>query len=82
MNSRGSEREITTGEFLYWLEFGCWTSVAISPFLYLVNGSAVSTDQLVVRITVFSLALIVAISLRLRKIRHRIRRRGEEDSEA
>src|SRR4030042_183173 len=50
---------------LGWLELGCWTMVALAPFLYWVNGPAVSTDQFVVRTTVVMLALVGGIAIRV-----------------
>ncbi len=55
-----SERAI-----LGWLELGCWTMVALAPFLYWVNGPAVSTDQLVVRSGLVGFALGGGLALRL-----------------
>ena len=48
-----------------WLEFCCWTTLALAPFLYWVNGPAVSTDQLVVRTALVVIAAVGAIGLRL-----------------
>jgi hypothetical protein len=59
------EREITTQELRGWLEFGCWTTLALVPFLYWINGPAVSTDQLVVRTALVTIALLGAIGLRV-----------------
>jgi hypothetical protein len=53
-------------------EFCCWTMVVLAPILTWVNGPAVSTDQFVVRVTVFVLALTGAIGIRVRKIVRRI----------
>jgi hypothetical protein len=44
-----ASQDLTPAEVRYWLEFGCWTTLALAPLLYWVNGPAVSTDQLVVR---------------------------------
>jgi len=57
-----------------WLlaEFCCWTMVLLAPILTWVNGPAVSTDQYVVRVTVFVLALAGAVGIRVGKI---VRRR-------
>lgn len=49
-----------------WIEFGCWTALAVVPFLYWINGPAVSQDQLVVRWLVVIIALGGALALRLR----------------
>jgi hypothetical protein len=57
-------------------EFCCWTMVVLAPILTWVNGPAVSTDQYVVRVTVFVLALTGAIGIRVGKIvRRRLQRR-------
>lgn len=66
---------ITTEELLGWIEFGCWTSLVLYPFLYYVNGPAVSTDQLVVRIALVMLSVLGALVLRIRKIVRRWRSR-------
>ena len=50
---------------LGWLELGCWTMVVLAPFLYWVNGPAVSTDQLVVRSGLVGFALGGGLALRL-----------------
>ena len=49
---------LSPGEILGWVELGCWTMVALAPFLYWVNGPAVSTDQFVVRTGLVTLALV------------------------
>ncbi|MBN1853551.1 MAG: hypothetical protein JW829_12540 [Pirellulales bacterium] len=50
---------------LWAVELGCWTMVALAPFLYWVNGPAVSTDQFVVRTTVVVLALVGGVAIRV-----------------
>jgi hypothetical protein len=57
----------TPAEVISWLEFGCWTMVALAPFLYWVNGPAVSTDQFIVRTALVSLALTGGTTIRLVK---------------
>ncbi len=60
----------------WWLaEVFCWTVVVLAPFLRWVNGPAVSTDQLVVRIAVVCLALAGGIALRTRAIVRAMKRR-------
>jgi len=59
------DEPLTPQEIAYWAEFACWTVVVLWPFLYWVNGPAVSTDQLVVRTALVVLSLIGAITLRL-----------------
>lgn len=53
-----------------WLlaEFSCWTIVLLAPILTWVNGPAVSTDQFVVRVAVFVIALAGAFGIRVGKI--------------
>ncbi len=62
-----NDEPMTTAVLIGWLEFGCWTMVALAPFLYWVNGPAVSTDQFVVRTALVTLALTGAVSVRLTK---------------
>jgi hypothetical protein len=59
-----NEEEITPAEIRGRLEFGCWTTLALAPFLYWVNGPAVSQDQLVVRTSLMLIATCGAIGLR------------------
>ncbi|HET6880599.1 MAG TPA: hypothetical protein VFI31_10615 [Pirellulales bacterium] len=62
---RESGRELTPREIRGWGEFCCWTTLALAPFLYWVNGPAVSTDQFVVRTALVVVATCGAIALRL-----------------
>lgn len=55
---------ISVDQLRSWVEFACWTTLAISPFLYWVNGPAVSTDQLVLRTAIIALAGCGAAGLR------------------
>jgi hypothetical protein len=59
-----SDDEITWSDVRNWLEVGSWSVLAIVPFLYWVNGPAVSEDQFVVRTTFVLLAACSAIGLR------------------
>jgi len=59
-----ADDEISVAELRYWLEFGCWTTLALIPFLYWVNGPAVSQDQFVVRTALVVLAACGAVGLR------------------
>jgi len=61
------EREISREEVLGWAEFACWTVVVLTPFLWWVNGPAVSNDQLVVRTTLTVLAVAGGVCLRVVK---------------
>ena len=60
-----SEPELTPGEIRKWAEFCCWTTLCLAPFLYWVNGPAVSTDQFVVRTALVVLAALGALGLRV-----------------
>ena len=63
-HTTNEEEPLSTREVLGWLELSCWTMVALAPFLYWVNGPAVSTDQAVVRGIVFGVALTGGIAIR------------------
>jgi hypothetical protein len=63
--STTSDDTLSGGEIRYWIEFGCWTTLALTPFLYYVNGPSVSTDQFVVRSALVILAAFGAVGLRL-----------------
>lgn len=56
--------EVRLDELLPLIEFGCWTAIVLFPFLYYVNGPAVSTDQFVVRTILVIVAVVGAVSLR------------------
>lgn len=47
------------------IEFVCWVVVALAPLLRWVNGPAVTDDQFVVQMTLFGIALLGGLSLRL-----------------
>ncbi|HVA48853.1 MAG TPA: hypothetical protein VNH11_20975 [Pirellulales bacterium] len=68
------EHELTPREVRQWAEFCCWTTLALAPFLYWVNGPAVSTDQFVVRTALVALAAAGAGTLRLFAWRNRGRK--------
>lgn len=57
--------ELALDELLPWIEFGCWTAIALFPFLYWVNGPAVSTDQYVMRNILMITAVVGAVGLRV-----------------
>jgi hypothetical protein len=59
--------EIGAEELMGWIELGCWISIALLPFLYWVNGGAVSTDQLVLRWIVVVVVICGAVGLRIRR---------------
>ncbi len=64
---KSNDESLSPAEIVGWLEFACWTMVALAPFLYWVNGPAVSTDQFVVRTALVSLALTGGIVIRVAK---------------
>jgi hypothetical protein len=59
------ETELTPQEFRRWAAFCWWTTLALAPLLYWVNGPAVSTDQFVVRAALVVFSAIGAIGLRV-----------------
>jgi hypothetical protein len=61
------ERPLAAGEILGWVELGCWTMVGLAPFLYWVNGPAVSTDQFVVPMGLVTVALVCGSAIRASK---------------
>lgn len=63
-NDEAVDDDLDLSEIRRWGEFACWTILALAPFLYWINGPAVSTDQLVVRTTLVILAACGAIGLR------------------
>jgi hypothetical protein len=67
------DQDIKPAELRYWLEFGSWTTLALSPFLYWINGPAVSQDQLIVRSGLIVLAACGAFGLRAYAWFHRNR---------
>ena len=65
---------LTPEEVACWAEWGCWIALSLTPFLYWVNGPAVSADQFVVRTILVVLALGMGIVLRLTKLMRKGRR--------
>jgi len=47
------------------IELVCWTVVVLAPILRLINGAAVTDDQFAIQVTLFILAIIGGIGLRL-----------------
>jgi hypothetical protein len=47
------------------VEFTCWMVVLLAPLLRLVNGAAVTDDQFAIQVSLFSLALVGGIGLRI-----------------
>jgi hypothetical protein len=50
------------------VEFTCWVIVGLAPMLRLINGPAVTEDQLIIQISLFSLALLGGIGMRIYSI--------------
>jgi hypothetical protein len=63
-----SEGIMEVEELLKWLEFGSWTTLALTPFLRFVNGPAVSRAQLIVQTGLVSIATIAAVFLLVRRL--------------
>ncbi len=47
------------------IEFACWVVVVLAPLLRLVNGPAVTDDQFVIQVSLFLIALLGGIGLRV-----------------
>jgi hypothetical protein len=47
------------------IEFVCWVVVILAPILRLINGAAVTDDQFVIQVTLFSVALAGGVGLRI-----------------
>lgn len=62
---RKPDDDLRLEELLPLIEFACWTAILLFPFLYYVNGPAVSTDQFVVRTILVIVAVVGALSLRV-----------------
>ena len=74
-----NDEEITLEELLHWLEFGCWTTICLCPFLYFINGPSVSPDQAVVRTMLVIGSVVGAVGLRTFKILRRRAGRADEN---
>jgi hypothetical protein len=74
--------EITTEEFLGWMEFGCWSALVMAPLIYWLQGPAVSTDQFVVRTALVILAAVGGVGLRIRAMLQRRRAQVAADNPA
>jgi hypothetical protein len=77
-NPNPTDDELSSAEVRYWVEFACWTTLALAPFLYWINGPAVSQDQFVVRTAFVIIAAVGAAGLRAYKLL-RQRRRDHDD---
>ena len=58
------------------LEFLCWVVVLLAPLLRWVNGPPVSRDQAVMQISLVTLAVVGALSLRIYNYMTRHRRQS------
>lgn len=67
METDTRKEEPSPAEIMRWAELACWTTIALAPILYWVNGPAVSTDQLVVRTAMVALALVGGFVIRVTK---------------
>lgn len=52
-------------------ELVCWLIVALVLVSRIINGPAVTIDQLTIRTTLFGIALVAGMGLRIRQIFHR-----------
>jgi hypothetical protein len=71
--------DVIAVDMLPWLELFCWSVLGFVPWLYWINGPAVTTDQAVVQALMISAALIGGVTLRIRAIRLK---RKSQDSKA
>lgn len=76
-----TEDDIRLDELLPWIEFGCWTAIVLFPFLYWVNGPAVSTDQYVMRNILIVVSVTGAFGLRFWNWRARCRVRSQTNGD-
>lgn len=66
MNEGGvSPKDIHFRDVAPAIEFVCWIVVVLYPLLGLINGPAVTDDQFVFQVALFTLAVLGAIGLRL-----------------
>jgi len=74
-----SADELDGEQLLGWIEFGCWSALAMAPVIYWLQGPSVSHDQYVVRIGLVVVAALGGVFLRIRAIvRQRKHRRSSE----
>ena len=59
------EEEIDVAEMVYWIEFGAWSAVVMTPMIWWLQGPSVSTDQFVMRTGLVVVSAVTAISLRI-----------------
>ncbi len=59
-NSKVRFREVAPA-----IEFMCWVVVVLAPLLRLVNGAAVTSDQFVIQVTLFAIALAGGVGSRV-----------------
>jgi hypothetical protein len=68
-------RDIDFAEMAPWLELFCWSVLAWVPWLYWINGPAVTDDQAVVQAIMIITAFLGGVLLRIRAIRLKRKRR-------
>ncbi len=66
MNKQTEPEERVNAWFL--AEFWAWAMVLLVPLLTWVNGPSVSTDQFVVRVSVFVVAIVGALGISVRRL--------------
>jgi hypothetical protein len=69
MSGIENEEDITWEEVRSWLEQGAWTVLCLTPFLYWINGPAVSSDQLFFRWLLIIVAATTALVLTIRRFK-------------
>lgn len=60
-----SDRDVGFHEIAPAIEFVCWIVVLLLPLLRLINGAAVTNDQFVIQVSLFLLAAISVVGLRI-----------------
>jgi hypothetical protein len=64
-NGDESSEEIHFREIAPAIEFVCWVMLALIAILRVINGPAVTTDQFVIQLSLFSLAVVGAVGMRI-----------------
>ncbi len=70
------EEPVSWDEACPWIEFGCWVTLALTPFFCWIHGGAVSKDQFVMRCLLVASALIGGVGFRIRALRKEKRLRS------
>jgi Dolichyl-phosphate-mannose-protein mannosyltransferase len=68
---KGDEPDIRFRDVAPAIEFVCWVVVLLCPLLRLANGPAVTDDQFVFQVTMFTVALFAGLFLRIYQARCR-----------